>query len=91
MHTEFGHKAAKSRADRCEGDEGNALEPASVREAHHIQILNLTTIAPVLADCIHLAHKALSMQDILWQTEYRLLADTVVSLHDIIANQQVMT
>ena len=46
--------AEREEAHSSVGDESNALESASVREAHHIQVLNLATEAPVLANCIHL-------------------------------------
>ena len=39
------------------GDEGNALEPASVWEAHEVQVLYLTAEAPVLTNRIHLRHQ----------------------------------
>ena len=41
-------------------DEGNALEPASVWEAHHIQILYLPTEAPILTNGIHLQNMSIS-------------------------------
>ena len=40
------------------GDESNALEPARVGEAHHIQILNLPTEAPILTNGIYLRSTA---------------------------------
>ncbi len=41
----------------CVGDESNALESASVRKSHDIQVLYFTTEAPILTNGIHLRHR----------------------------------
>ena len=73
------------------GDESNALKPARVREAHHVQILDLPTEAPILTDGIHLQSTIISLESIpygkpslddLWpKTHSRAICNTICQLH----------